>query len=143
METPDMVFVRNPPVLILLIVTIYVRPQNLEHRKISIRDLRQLKIMKCQILLLIQHLILLRTGWWEINIRFHVNNGSRYVYIPEIQKLWKNQNTDARKERIDFPILSFKILILCVFLVGNYSPKYLLSRPANAFPCLASSLAIS
>ncbi len=24
-----------------------------------------------------------------------------------------------------------------------YSPKYLLSRPANAFPCLASSLAIS
>ena len=25
----------------------------------------------------------------------------------------------------------------------SYSPKYLLSRPANAFPCLASSLAIS
>ena len=29
------------------------------------------------------------------------------------------------------------------FLGKNYSPKYLLSRPANAFPCLASSLAIS
>ena len=29
------------------------------------------------------------------------------------------------------------------FMRLSYSPKYLLSRPANAFPCLASSRAIS
>ncbi len=35
-----------------------------------------------------------------------------------------------------------RFLFSCLCL-GYYLPKYLLSRPANAFPCLASSLAIS